>query len=121
MATRRATFRPDREPLRHTDTLLLQDDKVEGPVSFLNPTRADYEPILQNKVRTDSTVSTHVQSTTPWEAQSVESPTPNIAYRWTARNNRKGRHTLVVRATAAVTDTTFETPPSTSSPKEVRS
>ena len=65
---RNAAFHPAREPFRHNNALQLQHSRVTGPVSFLNPTTAHFRPEER----------------------------PDVRYKWTSRNNRKGRHTLAI-------------------------
>lgn len=55
-------------PLRHDPALKLQKDRVSGPLPFLNPTKAHFR----------------------YEAR------PDVRFKWSSRNNRKGRHVLVV-------------------------
>ena len=62
---RSQTFKPDREPLGHIETLQLKNDNVHGPISFLNPTQAQLEPVLPPKIRRDSDEDAEVESTTP--------------------------------------------------------
>ncbi|KAF3051758.1 hypothetical protein E8E11_009850 [Didymella keratinophila] len=65
---RSEAFHPAREPLRHDPALNLQRDRVSGPLPFLNPTRAQFRH----------------------EAR------PDVRFKWSSRNNRKGRHAIVV-------------------------
>ncbi|KAF2236838.1 integral membrane protein [Viridothelium virens] len=68
------TFNPDRQPLRHNTTFTLYQDHTRGPVPFLNPTRARYEQYYN----------------------AAEKTKPALTYQWTSRDNRKGRHRLIV-------------------------
>ncbi|OJD39922.1 uncharacterized protein BKCO1_2000167 [Diplodia corticola] len=73
-------FQPQREPLAHRPDLRCIDHKVNGPLKHLNPTRAHYNIVG------DDGKSRHAH------------PGPGISWKWTSRNNRKGRHALQVRA-----------------------
>lgn len=96
---RNKTFRTDGEPLRHTDTLQLNNDKVNGPLSFLNPTQARFEQNSTNSRTPEERAE--AKETKPWE--NVPDEGAPIEYKWTSRNNRKGRHTLVIQPTKKAT------------------
>lgn len=66
---RNKTFHSAREPLKHDDALHLEHDHVIGPIPFLNPTQAYFQHVSQSGVR----------------------------FRWTSRNNRKGRHAITIK------------------------
>ncbi|KAH8732492.1 hypothetical protein GQ44DRAFT_697717 [Phaeosphaeriaceae sp. PMI808] len=68
--TRNQTFQPVHQPLKDCSELHLEPSRVSGPLHFLNPTKAHY--------RHDAR--------------------PDIRFKWTSRNNRKGRHAIVVHA-----------------------
>ena len=80
---RSRSFHPDREPLQHDSTLQLDKEKVKGAVSFLNPTHARFTPASLDSVPEDP-------------RRPGDTPTSNVEFKWTSRNNRKGRHTLLV-------------------------
>ncbi|KAK5169810.1 uncharacterized protein LTR77_005788 [Saxophila tyrrhenica] len=110
------TFKPEREPLQHTDTLQLNDRKVHGPVSFLNPTQARFNPVNpseDSQTARPSDVVPRTQTQRPGEAQVA-----NAGYQWTSRNNRKGRHTLVYNQSDD-SDAVYTIPRATNSIKEV--
>ncbi|KAI8937251.1 hypothetical protein NX059_006460 [Plenodomus lindquistii] len=65
---RNQVFEPVREPFRHDPDMHLEDDRVTGPFSFLNPTRARFR--LEDR--------------------------PDFRFKWTSRDNRKGRHAVVI-------------------------
>jgi hypothetical protein len=73
---RNKAFRPEYEPFRYTDTIRPDQGKIYGPVSFLNSTQAHF--IAQHMEQPEAQVSTCEH-----------------CYKWTARNNRKGRHALL--------------------------
>ncbi|KAL1652378.1 hypothetical protein SLS61_004980 [Didymella pomorum] len=67
-AKRSEAFHSAHEPLQHDPALNLERDRVSGPLPFLNPTRAHFRH----------------------EAR------PDVRFKWSSRNNRKGRHAIVV-------------------------
>lgn len=79
---------------RHLRQLFRQTYLVTGPFSFLNPTRAYFHHFKHGD---------HEQL-----AQDVE-------FEWRSRDNRKGRHTLVVNPAASSDTAHFVAPESTSS------
>ena len=91
------------EPFREQKSLELQHDRVTGPFSFLNPTRASFKhtPPATEAVRPSSS---SIQESTkdvhkPAEKVSLgsnEQLTSAVEFKWRSRDNRKGRHTLVV-------------------------
>ncbi|KAI9688652.1 MAG: hypothetical protein M1822_001009 [Bathelium mastoideum] len=94
------TFNPEHEPLRHNTTFALNQDHTRGPVPFLNPTRARYEqyynaaglPVTKEDVPAEASAKDS-------EAASGK-PKPVLTYQWTSRDNRKGRHRLIVPDTS---------------------
>ncbi|MCJ1307415.1 hypothetical protein MMC25_001061 [Agyrium rufum] len=121
---RNNTFNPLREPLRSHSSLELQNEHTTGPFSFLNPTRAHYRHSELSKLNSSpsslsSTSST--SSSTPADATTTttvdgaagngqnetyrkgkedeedeDQPASDIQYQWRSRDNRKGRHALIV-------------------------
>lgn len=69
---RNTSFHPQREPLRDDDSLTLEKSRVSGPFKRLNPTSAYF---------------THSHS--------------DIRFKWSSRNNRKGRHAIVPNPSSA--------------------
>ncbi|KAJ4361074.1 uncharacterized protein N0V89_001643 [Didymosphaeria variabile] len=65
---RASNFHPAHEPFRHETALELQKSRVQGPVPFLNPTKAHFRHAAR----------------------------PDIRFKWSSRNNRKGRHAVVI-------------------------
>ena len=91
---------PSHEPLRDHRSLELQHDHVDGPISFLNPTRAAYKHNLGNNESFDDTNKssngTGGQISEAKELQDGEQSASNVEFVWSSRNNRKGRHALIV-------------------------
>jgi hypothetical protein len=92
-ANRNKKFTVDREPLRSNDALQLVQSTVKGPFTFLNPTQASYKHRIHKPSPRDPLRVTTTDLVQPAEAH--ESSAANFEYKWTARDNRKGRHTLV--------------------------
>ncbi|KAJ5385387.1 hypothetical protein N7517_003298 [Penicillium concentricum] len=86
--TRHSHFQTGRRP-RGYPGFRLDETRVTGPISFLNPTAAHYQPIQH-----------------PEEAR----PPPQIERLWRSRDNRKGRHAIRVD-TEALPHETGVTPP----------
>ncbi|KAF2730808.1 hypothetical protein EJ04DRAFT_555160 [Polyplosphaeria fusca] len=104
---RNRAFTAAREPLQHRRDLLLDAHRTRGPISFFNPTRAHFRPT--NKSVNQTVLTT---SDVPLRKSSkAGQPTSGVAYKWTSRNNRKGRHALAVTPTTP--SSTYHTPPVT--------
>ena len=94
-----------REPLRAHQSLELQQDRISGPFSFLNPTRAAFEHKYPKEwtsgyadaagkdPNAKGSVSEQVAG------REDEQLASNIEFKWRSRDNRKGRHTLVADPT----------------------
>lgn len=98
---RNKQFHPDHEPLRHHASLQLQHKKITGPFSFLNPTRASFQHANPSTVSPEDYHDQDVHNTggTLWERDDDEKanqPSSNVEFKWTSRNNRKGRHAITV-------------------------
>jgi hypothetical protein len=53
------------------------------------------------------------------QPQGKQTPATEVNFRWTSRNNRKGRHQLVARLAEDASNTKYLVPEKTSSPKIV--
>lgn len=91
------------EPLRADKSLELQHDRITGAFSFLNPTRAAFKHLpYENKILAYTKHAT--QNKTDDEDISEERSAKrddeqlasNIEFNWRSRDNRKGRHALIV-------------------------
>lgn len=89
-----------REPFKADSSLDLQYHRVHGPFSFLNPTRATF--------RRHSDLETSADGARPDAGHQTQDETPkkedeqlasDIEFKWRSRDNRKGRHTLVIDPT----------------------
>lgn len=108
-------------PLKEHTPLQLNHQTVRGPVRFLDPTQAHYDYVTHTETPAATDGSSDDASGILANAHEVEDPlksASNIDYKWTSRDNRKGRHAVIVKP-AASANTQFHTPPVTSSPREV--
>lgn len=90
------------EPLRAHKSLELQHDRITGPFSFLNPTRASFThtPLKKHSLGNSSGSPNGADAEDflrgKHSGQKDEQLASNIEFKWRSRDNRKGRHTLVV-------------------------
>ena len=111
---RNTTFHSQRhEPFRSQSSLELQHNQVTGPFSFLNPTRATFKHPSFN----DQGFHDHdgTRNSPEWKDEQLAS---DIEFKWRSRDNRKGRHTLVVDPSSDPS-VPFLAPKSTSGLREV--
>ncbi|MDI1492376.1 MAG: hypothetical protein OHK93_003590 [Ramalina farinacea] len=92
-------------PLQSHESLQLQNDRVHGPSIFFNPTRAYF---THQRLPPKAGAGSDSQASRPSDeakhhqdiALTVTSPAAsNVEYKWRSRDNRKGRHALVVKPT----------------------
>ncbi|KAF6225778.1 hypothetical protein HO133_009780 [Letharia lupina] len=103
------------EPFRSQSSLELQHDCITGPFSFLNPTRAAFRhSIPDSKGSNDLDLGLEEKSPERKDEQLAS----NIELIWRSRDNRKGRHTLVVDPSSDPS-APFLAPKSTSGLREV--
>ncbi|KAK0269770.1 hypothetical protein LTR35_014662 [Friedmanniomyces endolithicus] len=117
---RSTAFNPEREPLRDHPSLQLAPSTVRGPFHFLNPTQAHYrhqQPATSKPTSSHDDSDDAEQQGTP----EVTRPSSGVAYKWTSRNNRKGRHTLVVKPSPAGANQGSSGPPPKDGVREVMS
>ena len=103
------------EPLRAHKSFELLHNRVTGPFSFLNPTRAAYRhnPAYDNGLATASGLD---EDKTP--KRDDEQLASNVSFYWRSRDNRKGRHALAVDPSNDP-NAPYLTPKSTSTPREI--
>ncbi|KAF2033610.1 hypothetical protein EK21DRAFT_58222 [Setomelanomma holmii] len=82
---RNEAFRANSEPFATEPALQLEHHRVTGPLPFLNPTRAHFHHDAR----------------------------PDVRYKWTSRNNRKGRHAIIINSNLATAAPKQSTPRST--------
>lgn len=91
---RNAAFHSQRhEPFRSQDSLDLQNDHITGPFYFLNPTRATFKHFAHSQKSLKNVDHSPEEQFPGREDKQLAS---NIDFLWRSRDNRKGRHTLVV-------------------------
>ena len=102
MPRNRSFHSPAHEPFRAEDSLELRHDRITGPLSFLNPTRASFRHTTRKiqPLQDADTASTRAgKAQDPGRklpAGDLEQPASDIEFNWRSRDNRKGRHALVV-------------------------
>lgn len=100
---RNSGFHPSHEPFRSHQSLSIQRGHTAGPFSFLNPTRAYYR---HSALPDPSPVASYIGSEGPRdhtrgekesEPNNDEQPASDVLFQWRSRDNRKGRHALIVQ------------------------
>jgi len=83
-----------REPFQSLKALELQRDRISGPLTFLNPTCACFK----HNVSEEKGFNRHVDHTSRNKSpkREEEQSAANVEIKWRSRDNRKGRHALVV-------------------------
>ena len=89
------SFNPEREPLRHNTTFILDQSHTRGPVPFLNPTHARYEQHFDAEGNPRKKKEEALGGAAAEDPESGK-PKPGLTFQWTSRDNRKGRHRLIV-------------------------
>ena len=94
-----------REPLKTHEALQLQHERISGPLSFLNPTRA-YFHYTGPRGRTESLADGPAIPANEGDASRENAPklrdrgdlqpASGIQLKWRSRDNRKGRHALLI-------------------------
>jgi len=113
--SRNKAFQPSREPFREQDSIQVHDHHIGGPFSFLNPTRAHFKSTAIPSQKTSSTTGSDEEKAEPTRDEQFDS---DIEFKWRSRDNRKGRHALVVQA-STTTSNKYITPRSTHNLREV--
>ncbi|KAL8686871.1 MAG: hypothetical protein Q9218_006801 [Villophora microphyllina] len=114
---RNNTFPSSYKPFHSQDANELQEPHITGPFSFLNPTRAHLR-LAAIPQRLSSSDTLHHTATSNGDAAKLgneEQYFPSIAFKWRSRDNRKGRHALVV---APPESADYTTPKPTSTLRE---
>jgi len=98
---------PRHAPLSDQPFFELRHDHVHGPLSFFNPTRARF----RHKGAMGQDPSGGDQPATPKENGSKdEMLADDVEFKWRSRDNRKGRHTLLVHPSKDKSHARFLTP-----------
>ena len=96
-------FHPSHQPFRSHQSLEIQHGHTSGPFSFLNPTRAyyRYNVLPDRSLKSVNSCSEgpgeHALSEKERERNHHEQPASDVGFKWRSRDNRKGRHALLVR------------------------
>ena len=93
-------FVASHEPLRLHTLFSIRQGLTSGPLSFLNPTRAHYTDISHHKKQANSTSVDQNAAADPEKASTPakdEEYASGYEFKWRSRDNRKGRHALVVQ------------------------
>ena len=105
-------FAPGREPFR--DVSNLQLGRAHAPLGISNPTRAIYDPQPPKKVE-GAAANDHGGLHT--DTDTAKAGTPDYHFLWRSRDNRKGRHPIVINQSTS--STIVDAPRATSHPHEV--
>lgn len=121
MAPRNKHFHT-KEPFRENEKLALHH--AEGPFRFLNPTRAHFHHTSLAPKSTPATPGETSENTplahpARHQTSGSEVPAKNVKFLWRSRDNRKGRHALLVEPPLPGEDAPFLTPRRSSDPREV--
>ncbi|KAL7934142.1 hypothetical protein V8C35DRAFT_303331 [Trichoderma chlorosporum] len=115
-----------REPFHNDSRLTLQH--AEGPFGILNPTRAHFEHSAFAAEPTSDKAATPQESgddaearnePPPRAADDSNVPAKNVRFLWRSRDNRKGRHPLLVQAALPGEEAPFVVPRRSSHPLEI--
>ena len=121
MPRNNAFYSSAHEPLRTNPFIDIQHDRVTGPFSFLNPTRAAFKPTPSKDQSFGTSCSpgaNHIHSKNTHCRQDNEQSASKVEFQWRSRDNRKGRHTLVVDPSSD-SSAPYLTPKATSSALEI--
>lgn len=92
-------FHPSREPLKTDRSLHLV--YTSGPFSLFNPTRAYYKHSLTRETQAQDSACEALQGSDRQRIPSGDDAqyASSIGFEWRSRNNRKGRHALIISPT----------------------
>ena len=124
MPPRYLNFTPGREPHRDNEALHLFGARTKGPVSFLNPTRAQFHhskfasaPAVNHA---NGAASTSVSDEEKADEPSKDETTaPRVSFLWRSRDNRKGRHALAVPNPQSSKDDKYIVPGHTTQARQI--
>ncbi|KAK5167068.1 uncharacterized protein LTR77_007798 [Saxophila tyrrhenica] len=106
MARRSHTFvSPARRMLLERLTSHIEDAKIDGPLPWLNPTRARVNLSPHNAEEVGAQVDGAEAAPVTRHGEQKTVPSPDGAQiEWRARDNRKGRHALVIPGDSTTTE-----------------
>ena len=94
---RSKSFHPSHEPFQRQRSIQLQDSHVSGPLPFLNPTRARFRhTLIAYDASNEDLNALPANGDEARPARETQHVT-NTEFEWRSRDNRKGRHALVVQ------------------------
>lgn len=96
----------------HKDVVQPWLGSANGPISFLNPTYLYYT----HKAPTSEATS---EATSKSNDHEHDEYADEVSYKWSSRNNRKGRHQLEVLAADDPSKAKYVVPESTNAPREI--
>jgi hypothetical protein len=141
-ATRSSAFAEGQLPLRQTAAQYGVDlrhivEKTSGPFSWLNPTNAAFGPRqkdlskwaageqtggakegVEDRPGASSSSASAVEREAHEDGEHEE-PADSVEFKWTSRNNRKGRHQLEFTPASDPSTAKYLVPEPTSAPREV--
>ncbi|KAF2262784.1 integral membrane protein [Lojkania enalia] len=112
---RNEAFHPGRQPLKHHPDFWHAPHRIRGPISFLNPTRAHFQPQRGSARPAEPSSSSGGLEKRRSKYREADH---GISYKWTSRNNRKGRHALAVNPSIPLAELPYLAPPFTASVRE---
>lgn len=101
------------EPFRKNRKLMLNNPEISGPLWFLSPTQAVFNFIGDSTALLDREGAGY----TGRKSADEQYDETDIEYRWTTRDNRKGRHALVIRKSDG--GSKYDTPTPATRPRAV--
>lgn len=110
-------FQTEREPFRQRSDLQIRHSKANGPVNALNPTSVHFHFNPDAPTTTGLDRAKHSSDSGSCLGGKPVTGVPGINYKWTSRNNRKGRHALAVDPNVAQHG--HDLPPRSSSPRTI--
>ena len=96
--SRSKSFNPLHEPFREQSSIQLRDDHIGGPFTFFNPTRAHFKHAALPGKKALSKTASQEEKAEPTKDEQFAS---DFVFKWRSRDNRKGRHALVVQPSIA--------------------
>ena len=117
--SRNTRFHPSHQPLRSSEHLQLQHQHVSGPFRLLNPTTARYRHVgLSKPIDLPDETGNPTADGEKCHPSKNEQGASDVQFQWRSRDNRKGRHALVIEPDDSP-DAKYITPKLTSSAAEV--
>ena len=114
---RNKQFHEFHEPFKSNSQLNTSHDRTFGPLSFLNPTTAHFR---HHDLSTGHTSNSDAEKEENGDNQDRDTIlASDVEFKWSSRNNRKGRHALVVDPSTTESEAKYRTPRPTTELAEV--